>query len=109
MSKKDLFRWHTAATWWDDTDRYELSNSFSFFHEITDRRALSYSISVFGSNKPTIQADTYLLDVRYRQRIHKDWLYYEINPQVLYEKVNNFTPEKTLTLKLEMIFGDKYL
>jgi len=109
MSKKDLFRWHTTATWWDDTDHYELSNSLSFFHEITDRRALAYSISVFGSNKPTVQADTYLFDVRYRQRIHKDWLYYEINPQVLYEKINNFTPEKTLTLKLEMIFGDKYL
>ena len=109
MTKTDLFRMHTSATWWDNTNHYELSHSFTFFHEITERRALSYSIGVFGTNKPTSQADTYLFDIRYRQKLHKDWLYVEVNPQVLYLKSNNFKPEQSLTLKLEMIFGEKYL
>lgn len=108
-SKIDLFRVYTSATWWDDTDKYDLSQSITFFHQITDRRALSYSIGVFGTNKPTLQADTYLLDVRYRQRLHNNWLYAEINPQVLYLKTGNFTPVHTLNLKLEMIFGADHL
>lgn len=105
-SKTDLVRMRTSATWWDNTDHYELSHTFTFFHEITDRRVLSYGIGVYGTNKPALQADTYLLDIRYRQRLHKDWLYAEINPQVLYLKTGNFEPEHSLTLKLEMIFGE---
>ena len=105
LSKTDLFRIHTSGTWWDDTDTYDLNQSLTFFHEFTERRALSYSISVFGTNKPIMEADTYLLDIHYRQLLHKDWLFYEINPQVLYQKINEFRPEHSLSLKLEMIFG----
>ena len=109
ISKTDLVRMHTSATWWDNTDHYELSHSFTFYHEITERRVLSYGIGIYGTNKPALQADTYLLDIHYRQRLHKDWLYAEINPQVLYLKTGDFKPEHSLTLKLEMIFGEKYL
>jgi hypothetical protein len=109
ITPRDLFRSHTSATWWDETDDYDLSQSFTMYHQITDRRALSYSISVFGTNKPSIRADTYLLDLRYRQLLHEDWLYYEINPQTIYYKTNGFQAEHSLTLKLEMIFGDQYI
>ncbi len=105
LSKTDLFRIHTAATWWDDTDTYDLNHSFTIFHEFTERRALSYSISVFGKNKPIMQADTYLIDIRYRQLLHKDWLFYEINPQIIYQRTNQFRPEHSVALKIEMIFG----
>lgn len=108
LSKTDLFRVHSSATWWDQTDHYDLNQSFTFYHEITERRALSYAIAIFGTNKPTSHADTYLLDIHYRQRLHQDWLYAEINPQVLYQKMNNFTPEHSVTLTLEMIFGDTH-
>ena len=105
FGRKNLFRLHTSATWWDDTDLIDLNQSFTVFHEITERRAVSYSIGVFGKNKPIMQADTYLIDIRYRQLLHKDWLFYEINPQVLYQKSNDFQPEHSVALKLEMIFG----
>ncbi|MFO7603568.1 MAG: hypothetical protein R6X06_07110 [Gammaproteobacteria bacterium] len=109
MSRTDLFRIYTSATWWDNSDHYDLSQSFIFYHQLTERRALSYSIGAFGTNKPSIQADTYLFDIRYRQLLHKDWLFAEVNPQVLYEKARDFKPEHSLTLKLEMIFGEDYL
>lgn len=108
LSKTDLFRIHSSATWWDDTDTYDLNQSFSVFHEFTERRAMSYSISVFGTNKPRMTADTYLLDLRYRQLLHKDWLFYEINPQILYRKENNFRAEHSVAIKLEMIFGQDH-
>lgn len=104
-----LFRSTSSAIWKDETDDYELTQSFKLFHEITERRAVSYTIAAYGTNKPTIHSTSYLFNIRYRQRIHKDWLFIEIKPEVLYERENDFHPEPTLTLQVDMIFGNKYV
>jgi len=104
-----LFRSTTTAIWEDNSDDYELSQSFSLFHEITERRAISYTIASYGSSEPTVHATSYLFNIRYRQRIHKDWLFIEFRPEIIYERENDFHPERSFIFQIDMIFGDKYL
>ena len=104
-----LFRSATTAIWRNQTDDFELSQSFSLFHEISDRRAISYTIASFGTSEPTVHATSYLFNIRYRQRIHKDWLYAELRPEIVYERENDFHPEPSLIFQIDMVFGDKYL
>ena len=101
---KNLFR-ATSLARWTDTNRYfEITQSFSMFHTLSERRAISYYVSSFGISKPVHHATYYLIGANYRQRVHKDYLFFEIIPQVLYQKENDFKSEASLTFRIEMIF-----
>ena len=74
------------------------------FHAIGKNKALSYYAGVYGLSEPQLHATHYLLGLTYRQSIHKDYLFIEIQPQILYQKINGFQPEHTLLFSLEMMF-----
>ncbi|MDH5778809.1 MAG: hypothetical protein OEZ33_11395, partial [Gammaproteobacteria bacterium] len=67
------------------------------------------TIASFGTSEPTVHATSYLFNIRYRQRIHKDWLYAELRPEIVYKRENDFHPEPSLIFQIDMVFGDKYL
>jgi hypothetical protein len=45
------------------------------------------------------------MSVRYRQRILRDWLFYEIIPQVSFPRERDFEATPGILLRLEMLFG----
>jgi len=102
--KKDLFRAVTEARWTKETDYFELSQVFAMYHVFSERRALSYYAGAYGKSFPTVHATHYLLGLSYRQKIHKNYLFYELIPQYKFDKINDFDPEFSLTLRLEIIF-----
>ena len=104
ITSNDLFRAGSYARWTSQNDYFELSQTFTMFHTLSKKRALSYYVGVFGRDEPTVFATHYLVGATYRQNIHKDFLFLEIIPQIKYEKINNFEPEHSLILRLEMIF-----
>jgi hypothetical protein len=46
-----------------------------------------------------------VLSVRFRQRIWRDWLYYEVGPQLVFPREENFDATPGIFLRLEMLFG----
>ncbi len=109
LTKDLLFRSRTSALWTDFLDYHEFEHSFTLYHELTDRRAISYSIGSYGISEPHTHAIRYYTHVGYRQRIHKDWLFIEVSPAISFERSNEFQLERSLILKLEMVFGNKYV
>ena len=109
VTDKVLFRASSAARWSDENDYFLLSQYFTIFHTLSDRRAISYYFGAFGQSQPEIYATDYIIGTSYRQRIHRDWLFYEIKPEVHYQKINGFEPEHKITFSLEAFFGSKYL
>ena len=104
ISKDDLFRAATFASWKDETDQFELSQVFSMFYSIAKEKALSYYAGVYGMSEPKVHTTHFLLGLNYRQSIHKDYLFIEVKPQVLYQKINNFDAEHSIQFSIEMIF-----
>ena len=109
LTKRLLFRSTTSELWTDFLDYHEGSQVFSLYHEITDRRAISYSIGVNGTSKPNIHRDSYFTSINYRQRIHRDWLFLDISPAISYARSNNYQANRSLTMRLEMVFGNQYV
>lgn len=99
-----LFRASSFARWTNEIDEFELSQVFSMYHTLSDRRAVSYSAGVYGKSEPTVYATHYLLGLTYRQNIHKDYLFVEILPQIKYEKINDFHADHSITFRIEMVF-----
>ena len=104
-----LFRTTSFARWTEETNYFELNQIITFFQTLSPTRRISYQIGVYGQTSPTLFMNDYLAVIRYRQNIHKDWLFFEIRPQVLYQKENDWDDEVSLLLRLEWLFGRRYL
>ena len=109
LTKKLLFRSRTSELWTDFLDYHEIEQTFTLYHELSDRRAVSYNIGSYGISHPTTHLIQYYASIGYRQRIHKDWLFVEVSPAVIYARENKFKPERSLMLKFEIVFGNKYV
>ncbi len=100
-----LFRSTSKASWLDDTQQFDTGQNFFLIHNINTRRAVIYRAGLSAVSEPNTHTTGYILSVRLRQQIHRDWLFFEINPKVLYPEEEDFHPQRSLTLKLEVMFG----
>ncbi|HHI93489.1 MAG TPA: hypothetical protein ENK04_08265 [Gammaproteobacteria bacterium] len=100
-----LFRATSRATWLDKTRQFDMGQDFFLIHTINKYRAIIYRAGLTAVSEPKMQTTGYILSVRLRQQIHRDWLFFEINPKVLYPQAEDFHARHSLTFKLEVVFG----
>ena len=105
MSKDYLFRSVSQATYLADTSQFDLNQDFYLIHTINKYRGVIYRAGISGVSEPKTHTTGYVLSVRLRQQIHRDWLFFEINPKVVYPKEEDFHTRHSLTFKLEVVFG----
>jgi len=102
----DLFFRATAEGTWDkDEHGYAYSLGPSIFQRLSPRRVLVYGWSNAFVTHPNHRLEAVTLSVRYRQRIYRDWLYYEVIPQLAFPREENFDVTPGIMLRLEMVFG----
>lgn len=106
LSEPLLFRSSTNASWLRDRDSLELRQDLSIYHALNERTALLYQASAMGVAEPQLQATEYVLLLLYRYRVHRDWLFFEVSPQLHYPKDKNFQSSPQLNLRLEMLFDE---
>jgi hypothetical protein len=66
---------------------------------------LVYSWANSFVTHPSHRLEAVTLSVRYRQRLWRDWLYYEVVPQLSFPREENFDITPGINLRLEMLFG----
>lgn len=105
LSKDYLFRSTSKATYLDETRQFDMGQDFYLIHTINKHRGVIYRAGLTAVSEPNTHTTGYILSVRLRQQIHRDWLFFEINPKVLYPEDQDFHSRNSLTLKLEVVFG----
>lgn len=100
-----LFRIVNSAFWLDDDDILRSSHGPILFHQISPRRAISYSALAGGINRPKYFINNYELAIQYRQLIHKKWLFLEIRPAVNFPKERRWQEVYSAFFKIEAVFG----
>ena len=58
------------------------SQAFVLFQRITRKSSVSYESGIVGITEPDSLVTNYRLGIRYRQNIHRDWLFFEISPDI---------------------------
>jgi hypothetical protein len=66
---------------------------------------LQYDFSTIFHTKPDNHVDKYTLALRFRQRTRREWLYYEIVPQVSFEDQFDYKANLGIRLRLEIFYG----
>ncbi len=100
-----LFRATSTATCYESPQNCDLREDLTVSHTLSDRAAIQYQISVLGVSEPKLTETNYVLQTRYRYRLHKEWVFFEINPQISFPKTDSFHLNTILFVKLEMLFG----
>ena len=77
-----LFRSTTEGFVSEDFPGIELSQAFTLFQRITRKSSVSYEASAVGITRPQDVMTNYRLGIRYRQNIHRDWLFFEVTPDI---------------------------
>ncbi len=101
-----FFRATPSMTWSETSRGVDLKQSVSIFHFLSEDTMLGFSLSADGYTRPSAKVDTYAATFRWRQRSHRDWMYYEIAPSLAFPRENDFEFTPILTLKLEVLFGN---
>ncbi|MGB8076990.1 MAG: hypothetical protein WCF09_03835 [Gallionella sp.] len=99
-----LFRATSNATWLKDQENFNLRQDFSIYHTLNERTALLYQASVIGVSNPQVEVTEYIAQIQYRYRLHRQWMFFELNPQLVFPKANSFNASFALNMTLEILF-----
>ena len=110
IGDKDFFRSSSTVLWREDIPGNQLlTQAFLLTHLIDQRQSLAFEIGSNAETRPNLRDLTYFSSLRYRRDIHRGWLFFEVKPQVIYTRENDFRADPALVLTLEALLGAKYL
>ena len=104
ISEPVLFRSTSIAAWLRDTHNFDMRQDLTLFHKLDERRALMYQASAIGVSRPQTQVTEYVVLALYRYRLHREWMFLEVSPQLHFPKALNFRTNAALSVRLEMLF-----
>lgn len=98
---------HTTDMQWQEQDAIlEFGEILSLRHSPTNRDFLTYRVGAYYEEHPASHLTAYFMDMRYRRRLHSNWLFAELVPDVTWARSEKFNDIASLTLRLEVRFTD---
>ncbi len=106
LSEPVLFRASSTATWMHDKQNFDLRQDFTVFHTLDERRAVQYQISISGVTHPHGEVSDIVALISYRQRLHREWIFLELSPQLHFPKDKAYEPSPAISFRLGMLFDE---
>ena len=106
LSEDYLARMRTLATWSDHDQKYYYEQDFNLFHRLDEKNAMSYSAGVFGVNQPNSHVAAYAISTKWRHRLHREWMFFEVQPVLSWPEEQEFHSTFSILFRIEAIFGD---
>ena len=105
IDPESLLRLNNSFYFRDNSDDWLWQHSLQNLKQLNDRSALIYGLYVEGVSKPNYRMDEYLVSVRWRKNALREWLFYELEPFILWRRDEMFAPSYGLALRVEGFFG----
>ena len=106
LTEKRLVRATTKGLLSETSQGLEWLAMLQYLGTLDHQQALSVGASMIGETRPENVLTKYNLFIKYRQRFLKEWLYFEVLPEVFWPRERDFTSTTALSLTLEIQFGD---
>lgn len=99
-----LFRTSLNGTWLQEYPDYFYSLGFALFRPLDEKSAVEYQVINSFKTDPH-RLDDITVRIRHRQKIWRDWLTFELAPQVSFSADRDFEPAPGILFRLEATFG----
>jgi hypothetical protein len=100
-----FFRTSIDGSWFANTTGYFYGLSFSLRQVINPASALDYEWINSYRTRPSYELTEVAFRIRYRRSFWREWLFFELAPQLRYPRDRDFDDTPGIQFKLEMFFG----
>lgn len=101
-----LARLGTSLLWSEGSDGVRAGQTLQLYRFLSHRRAMGVKFGVYGPLEPSAYIETYSARLAWRQRVHRDWLFLEIEPGIDWPRDRDYEATPLVQVKLDIIFGD---
>lgn len=105
LSDDSLFRFSNSFTYRDEQKDWIFRHGISYYYQVTDKKAVIYGFSVVGDSKPNYRTEEYQLSTRWRRNALKEWLYFEVEPFLLWRRDEGWDTSPGVALRVQGYFG----
>ncbi|TPE53963.1 hypothetical protein FJM67_06040 [Maribrevibacterium harenarium] len=78
-------------------------------HAFDEDNKLRYQFSVLQEGWPRASQEAFLYFVQWQHRLYGKWLIGQVQPQITHQRSDDYAASASLTLSLELLFGEDYL
>ncbi len=100
-----LVRLHSSWVWSELSQGVDWGQFVSYYARFSSRRSAALKLGIRGYSHPSWITDQYLVRVVYRKRVHRDWLFLEIEPGLDFFREDDFKMTPLINIKLEIVIG----
>ncbi|SDI44154.1 hypothetical protein SAMN04488540_101413 [Ferrimonas sediminum] len=103
-----VYRWQNRARFGEETEGLEWVTSLSRIQWLDDKTAFSTFIAASGATRDDgDESEIRRLGFTFRRNFARDWLFYEVEPQLTWPRKYGFDTNIELQLTLEAQFGER--
>ena len=109
MGEDMVFQSNSKNIYYYDLGYTQMHQTFSVLHQLSERDAFIYQAGGMWEKPLDVvdfQLENYYTLVRYSRKLHKNWLFLEVSPQVHFPRTADFEPEPLLMLQLTAFIGN---
>ena len=104
-NKKTYTLFHNTIGYKSWEENKKIVNSFSLLYHLAKDRELAIGTSVINQwDNRNINLDYVQLYSLYRDKLYKNWIYYELNPSLLWREENNYDMSARFMINIGMRF-----
>jgi hypothetical protein len=100
-----IFRWNNHFYFRDRTNDWLWKHSLQKLTQFNEKNALIAGIYLEGLSRPNYHLSEYLVSLRWRKNTLRKWLFYEIEPFILWRRDEKFSASYGIAIRLEGFFG----
>lgn len=101
-----FYRARFSGIWKESERGYAYWLDTDFYLTLSYNKAINYRIRGTFNTHPNNKLTDVLIGARYRQRLWRKWLFFEISPQVVFRREEDFKYYPGITLSIEAFFGE---
>jgi len=94
-----------AGQYLDSENNWEWVQGVSVNQRINRNNALEYQVGVSANSNPTLRVSNYWIRSKWQHRLYKDWLYFNVTPEVTFPRGESFSASFQVNLELELFFS----
>ncbi|QJR80513.1 hypothetical protein CA267_006850 [Alteromonas pelagimontana] len=101
----DVFRVNNRFYYRDASEDWLWRHEIQYLKPISDHSAAIYTVFTEGASRPNYQLGEVYTSMRWRTNPLREWLYFEVEPFVLWLREEDFEPSYGVALRMEIYYG----
>lgn len=102
---QSLFRFDNHFYYRDRENDWIWQHGWSHYRQWSEKTALIYGLYLEGNSQPSYRIEEYLVSTRWRTNALRKWLFFEVEPFLLWRRDEDFNPSLGVALRVEGFFG----